>query len=170
MPEGPFRLPEQADQSWLSLVPVSAEASSYNGLILFLFIAFSSLAVAFAVHRLASDRLRRAPAWDCGFPEPSSTTQYTGASFAQPLRRVFGGYAFRAREEVDMPAPGETRAASFLLVWHDLVWEGLYLPVAHGLGRAADRLNVLQFLTIRRYLSLVFGALVLLLLVLAAWR
>ncbi|MFO1071969.1 MAG: hydrogenase 4 subunit B [Geminicoccaceae bacterium] len=164
------RLPEQADQSWLSLVPVSAEASSYNGLILFLFIAFSSLAVAFAVHRLASDRLRRAPAWDCGFPEPSSTTQYTGASFAQPLRRVFGGYAFRAREEVDMPAPGETRAASFRLVWHDLVWEGLYLPVAHGLGRAADRLNVLQFLTIRRYLSLVFGALVLLLLVLAAWR
>ncbi len=34
---------------------------------------------------------------------------------------------------------------------------------------AADRLNVLQFLTIRRYLTLVFTALVLLLLVLAIW-
>ena len=34
---------------------------------------------------------------------------------------------------------------------------------------AAERLNHLQFLTIRRYLSLVFLALVLLLLVLALW-
>jgi hypothetical protein len=34
---------------------------------------------------------------------------------------------------------------------------------------AADRLNHLQFLTIRRYLSLVFLALVVLLLVLAIW-
>ena len=34
---------------------------------------------------------------------------------------------------------------------------------------AAERLNPLQFLTIRRYLSLVFVALVVLLLVLAIW-
>ena len=34
---------------------------------------------------------------------------------------------------------------------------------------AATRLNHLQFLTIRQYLSLVFGALVTLLLVLAIW-
>jgi hypothetical protein len=34
---------------------------------------------------------------------------------------------------------------------------------------AADRLNYLQFLTIRRYLSLVFFALVSLLTVLALW-
>ena len=36
-------------------------------------------------------------------------------------------------------------------------------------GFAAGRLNVLQFLTIRRYLMLVFSALVLLLLALAIW-
>jgi len=36
-------------------------------------------------------------------------------------------------------------------------------------GIAADRLNYLQFLTIRRYLSLVFATLVTLLLVLAIW-
>ena len=34
---------------------------------------------------------------------------------------------------------------------------------------SADRLNALQFLTIRRYLSLVFATLVTLLLVLAIW-
>jgi hydrogenase-4 component B len=164
------RLPEQNGQGWLSLVPVNPFAGSYNGLILLAFITLSSLAVVFFVHRFASDRVRRAPAWDCGFPEPSPATQYTASSFAQPLRRVFGGYAFLAREEVDMPEPGETRPAVFRLHWRDLVWEGAYAPVAAALGLLTERLNALQFLTIRRYLSLVFGALVLLLLVVTAWR
>ena len=44
-----------------------------------------------------------------------------------------------------------------------------YAPVARGVFGAADRLNHLQFLTIRRYLSLVFFALVSLLTVLALW-
>jgi hydrogenase-4 component B len=52
----------------------------------------------------------------------------------------------------------------------DLVWDGLYAPIADGVGYAADRLNHLQFLTIRQFLSLVFAALVLLLLVLAIWQ
>ena len=51
----------------------------------------------------------------------------------------------------------------------DLVWDALYAPIAEGVGLAADRLNQLQFLTIRQFLSLVFAALVLLLLVLAIW-
>jgi hypothetical protein len=34
----------------------------------------------------------------------------------------------------------------------------------------ANRMNKLQFLTIRQYLSVVFGALVVLLLVLASWQ
>ena len=46
----------------------------------------------------------------------------------------------------------------------------IYAPVAGAVGFAADRLNWLQFLTIRRYLSLVFLALIFLLLVLAVWR
>ncbi len=41
--------------------------------------------------------------------------------------------------------------------------------MATGIGFAADRLNRLQFLTIRQYLTLVFCALVALLLVLAIW-
>ena len=51
-----------------------------------------------------------------------------------------------------------------------MIWNALYLPLAEGVRVATDRLNVLQFLTIRRYLSLVFGALVVLLLVIAIWR
>jgi hydrogenase-4 component B len=164
------RLPEQGSWGWLSVAPVSPAAGSYSGLVLLVFIAFSSLAVVFFVHRFASDRARRAPAWDCGYPDPSSATQYTASSFAQPLRRVFGGYAFLAREQVDMPAPGDIRPAVFRLRWHDLVWDGAYAPAVAGLGRVTERLNALQFLTIRRYLAIVFGALVLVLLAVAAWR
>jgi hypothetical protein len=52
----------------------------------------------------------------------------------------------------------------------DYVWDVLYAPVAKGVGFGADRLNRLQFLTIRQFLSLVVTALVALLLVLAMWR
>ena len=76
---------------------------------------------------------------------------------------------FRAREHVEMPSPGDARPARFSVELHDLVWDALYAPIAGGVGFAADKLNHLQFLTIRQFLSLVFAALVLLLLVLAIW-
>jgi hypothetical protein len=50
-----------------------------------------------------------------------------------------------------------------------VIWQRLYVPVTGIVAGIADRLNVFQFLTIRRYLSLVFLALVSLLLVLAIW-
>ncbi len=71
----------------------------------------SATFAAAAIHRLASDRLRRGPAWDCGYPDPSPATQYTASSFAQPIRRVFGTLVFRARERVEMPPPGDMRPA-----------------------------------------------------------
>ena len=65
--------------------------------------------------------------------------------------------------------PATSRPARLTVELRDLVWDALYAPIAGGVGFAAERLNHLQFLTIRRYLSLVFAALVLLLLVLAIW-
>ena len=44
-----------------------------------------------------------------------------------------------------------------------------YAPIASAVSLSSKRLNRLQFLTIRRYLSLVFATLVTLLLVLAIW-
>jgi hypothetical protein len=162
-------LPVQAAQPWLSVVPIAEGRSSYNGLLVFVFIASSAMLAAFFVHRFASRAVRRAPAWDCGFPEASPATQYTAGSFVQPLRRVFGTLVFRARERVEMPPPGDGRPARLQVEMKDLVWDFLYAPVAGAVSLAADRLNHLQFLTIRRYLSLVFLALVVLLLVLAIW-
>jgi hypothetical protein len=148
---------------WLAL------AFKAHGLLVFVFIAMSGMLAAFAIHRLASDRLRRAPAWDCGYPDPSPATQYTATSFAEPIRRVFGTVMFRAREQVEMPPPGDTRPARLTVQMTDPIWDWLYAPLAAAVSAAADRLNRLQFLTIRQFLTLVFCALVILLLVLAVW-
>jgi len=164
------RMPAQSGVQWLSVIPVAESRSSYNGLLVFLFMAVAGALAAFAIHRLASDRLRRAPPWDCGYPDPSPTTQYSADSFAQPIRRVFGSVVFRAREHVDMPAPHDPRPARLQVELRDLVWDLFYVPVARAVGFAADRLNHLQFLTIRQFLSLVFSALVILLLVIAIWQ
>jgi hydrogenase-4 component B len=163
------RMPEQLGAQWLSIVPIAASRSSYDGLLVFVFMVMSGTLAAFAIHRLASDKLRRAPAWDCGYPDASPATQYTATSFAEPIRRVFGTALFRAREQVEMPPPGTTRPARLVVHMTDPIWDWLYAPLAGAVGVAADHLNRLQFLTIRQFLTLVFCALVALLLVLAVW-
>jgi NADH:ubiquinone oxidoreductase subunit 5 (subunit L)/multisubunit Na+/H+ antiporter MnhA subunit len=162
-------MPLQRDVPYFSIVPIAESRSSYDGLLVFLFMLLSALLAAAAIHRLASDRLRRGPAWDCGYPDPSPATQYSASSFAQPIRRVFGTLVFRAREHVEMPPPGDLRPARIEVDLRDPIWDVLYAPVAGGIDRGAAVLNRLQFLSIRQYLSLVFVALVGLLLVLAIW-
>jgi hydrogenase-4 component B len=162
-------MPLQRDVPFLSIVPIAEARSSYNGLLVFIFMLLSGTAAALAIHRLASDRLRRGPAWDCGYPDPSPRTQYTASSFAQPIRRVFGTLVFHARERVEMPPPGDMRPARLEVELEDPIWDVLYAPTARSVDYGAGVLNRLQFLSIRQYLSLVFVALVGLLLVLAIW-
>jgi NADH:ubiquinone oxidoreductase subunit 5 (subunit L)/multisubunit Na+/H+ antiporter MnhA subunit len=164
------QLPSQHDLKWLTIVPIAETRSSYNGLLLFIFIAVAAWLVAYVLHRWASHAVRRSPAWDCGFPDPSPITQYTSGSFAQPIRRVFGTFAFHAREEVHMPSPGQTRAAQFHVHMRDLVWDAMYAPVERVVNFAAERLNKVQSWTIRAYLTMVFGAVVVLLAVLTVWH
>ena len=66
-----------------------------------------------------------------------------------------------------MPQPGELRPARFSVAMRDLIWDWLYAPVGLLIGWSTTRINALQFLTIRRYLTLMFGALVFLLSIVA---
>jgi formate hydrogenlyase subunit 3/multisubunit Na+/H+ antiporter MnhD subunit len=159
----------QAQNQWLSLVPIAESRSSYNAILVLGFMLASMAAAVLAIHWFASRALRRTPAWDCGFPDLSPATQYSAGSLAQPIRRVFSAFVFRAEENVSMPPPGSTEAASFRLEVRDRVWDAIYAPISGLISFAADKLNHLQFLTIRRYLSFVFASLVILLLVLALW-
>jgi hypothetical protein len=52
----------------------------------------------------------------------------------------------------------------------DPAWRLAYGPLARAVILSARNLNWLQFLSIRRYLTLVFAALIFLLVVVAAWR
>ncbi len=162
-------MPPQPLLPTLSIVPISTGRSSYSGMLVFGFIVVSSSAAIWVIHRFASRAVRSGPAWDCGYPEPSPLTQYSADSFAMPIRRVFGPLAFRSYIERDIPPPGEMRPARLTLFMHDLVWEIVYAPIGRAVSRLAERLNTLQFLSIRSYLSLVFMALVGLLLVVAIW-
>ena len=163
-------LPRQADQSWLTIVPIDATRSSYNAFYLFLFTALAASIGAFVIHRFASRELRRAPAWDCGYPDADPALQYSSGGFAQPIRRVFGTLLFRARENVSMPEPGDVSAARFDVTVRDVIWEALYEPVARAVNEVADRVNRAQSLTIRQNLAMVFIALVSLLSLLAFWQ
>ncbi|MBU6472170.1 MAG: hydrogenase 4 subunit B [Alphaproteobacteria bacterium] len=163
------QMPRQLGVAWWTVVPIASSRSSYNGLLVFLFIAFSATTAALVIHTLASRVVRRGPAWDCGTPSASTATQYTAGSFAQPIRRVFGSVVFRAREAVTMPAPGDGRPAVLNVSMTDLPWDVIYDPIRDAVNAATGWLNRLQFMTIRRYLTLVFMTLILLLLVLAIW-
>ncbi len=104
----------------------------------------------------------RGPAWDCGTPDAGPATQYGPASFGQPVRRMFGT-VLEAQETVAMPPPGAVGPARLEVVLGDRVWRLLYLPPARLVLGLSDRLNPLQFLSIRRYLTFSAGMLLILL-------
>jgi formate hydrogenlyase subunit 3/multisubunit Na+/H+ antiporter MnhD subunit len=170
-------MPSQAGLSWLTIVPISASRSSYNPLLIFIFIALAGSVAALVLHRYGSHVIRRAPFWGCGYeglanassPSAAISTQYSPSGFAQPIRRVFANIVFQARDKVAMPGPGETTPAGFNASWVDPAWAAFYTPLITVVSYVADRANRLQYLTIRRYLAFVFMALIVLLIWVALW-
>src|SRR5260221_5758760 len=128
------RMPIQANEAWLSIVPIAESRSSYNGLLVMVFITISASSAVYFIHRFASHALRRAPPCGCGVSDPTPAAQDSGGSFAQPIRRVFGTLVFRARDHVEMPPPGDIRPARLKIEVHDLVWETIYAPIAVAVG------------------------------------
>jgi formate hydrogenlyase subunit 3/multisubunit Na+/H+ antiporter MnhD subunit len=169
------RVPTQAGWSWLTIVPVTASRSSYDPLLIGLFVAISTGLAFVGLRRFGTRGIRRASAWACGYtqtgvqPNPHSS-QYTPSGFAQPIRRVFASGLFRAQDTVVMPPPGDGAPARFTTIWVDPAWVVFYLTLLSAIDWTADRMNRLQFLTIRRYLAFVFAALVALLVWVALWR
>ena len=123
----------------------------------------------------------RGPVWNCGFIDPPAhlpfgdpLTQPSAGGLAQPLRRMLGTTLLAAREEVVMPEPGDTGAARHASRFADPAWRVLFDPAARLRDRLAERAEWLRDLTITQCLSLSFGALILMLVLLAAmqgaWR
>ena len=97
---------------WLSIVPIAESRSSYNGLLVFVFIAVSTLLTIEVIHRFASRA--RAPRAGLGLrlsgPEPRHAVHGRQLRPADPARvRHRGVPGPRAR--CDMPPPGDARPA-----------------------------------------------------------
>jgi len=184
-PAAMLRLAEPALEALLgaaALPPVRGVAltggegvSAYLPLVAAALLAVAAGALVLLVRRRSPLATTRGPVWNCGFIDPPAhlpfgdpLTQPGGAGIAQPLRRMLGESLLRAREQVDMPEPGETRLGRHASGFEDPSGLLLLAPVARLRDRLAERADRLRDLTIHRCLSLSFGALIALL-VLLAW-
>ena len=88
-------------------------------------------------------------------------TQYSGASFSQPLQRTLGAALLSAHEQVDLPAPADPRPARLMLDAQDPADGWLFRPLRRARDLLAVQAERIQYLTIRRTLSVIFVVLVL---------
>ncbi len=147
---------------------------AYAPLAAALLLALGAGALVLLVRRRSPLAAARGPVWNCGFRDPPAhlvfgdpLTQPSAGGMAQPLRRMLGETLLGARERVEMPEPGETRPARHESGFEDPSHPLLLRPLARLRDRLAEATDGLGALTLRRALSLSFGALVALLLMLA---
>ena len=148
-----------AQTGWMWLTPIQPERASYSPLVLFVIIVAGVLFTMVVVKKFYHGRLRRGPAWDCGYPEQTARMQDTAEGFGQPIRQIFELFFGITRE---VPSPfdkkphyrGETR---------DLLWEWCYLPIARFTETLSALIGKLQHGRIHVYLLYSFVTLLALL-------
>ncbi len=144
---------------WLFLTPVDTERASYSPVYFLLAVLGVMLVTALAVHHFYHGRLRRGPAWDCGFPEQTARMQDTAEGFGQPIRLIFEPF-FKIERE--LPSAFDTHPR-----YHgrsdDRIWFSLYLPIKHITEKLSFWAALLQHGRIHLYLSYTFVTLVVLL-------
>ena len=115
-------------------------------------------------------RERDALAWGCGGVRDSPRMQYTGTSYAEPLMRVFDD-ALQPARDVEITHVAESRYSAERVRYtqriDDIVEARAYRPLVAFADRLADRARGVQNGSLHRYLAFAFGALVVVLLVVA---
>ena len=145
----------------------STQAQGYAPMGILLISLIAAVAIGAFLRARAVGGHRTGPAWDGGFgaapgwqPFGDPLTQYSGGSFAQPLRHILGGPILAATATLDMPKPGDTRPAGFTETSTDPAETLLFRPAARlraSLSRFTDRM---QFLTVRQILTVMFAVLI----------
>lgn len=149
----------------LWLTPVSSTVASYSAPLLLLGIALAWALAWLLLHPRRARGVRRGPAWDCGFGPLNARMQYTGTSFAMPLRRIFAP-VWQVEEKVERQAEADglrVQRLSHQLQVTDRSWPALYEPIGRGVLLAARRIARLQQGNIRVYLAYSFFTLLVLL-------
>jgi len=144
---------------WLWLTPVAPARASYSPVIFFIVIVAVVLAAFWLVRLLYHGRLRRAPAWDCGFPEQNARMQDTAEGFAQPIRQIFAPvYEIESHH----PDPLDRLPRYFTEV-RDHCWRWIYFPIAHAVAFCSRLVGRIQVGRVAVYLMYSFATIIFLL-------
>ena len=154
-------LAKAAGNSWLWLTPIDKQTASYGAPSVLLGLLVSWLIVFFFLHPLKRDnRIRIAPAWDCGFGPLTPRMQYTAASFSMPIRRIFS-FVWCIFEKTEPAQPG--RGPRYFIKISDWSWLVFYIPIGKLLLQIAQRTSRIQGGNLRVYLAYSFFTLLFLL-------
>ena len=144
---------------WLVLAPVSAERASYSPLAM-LAVALALVGLVFVlVRRFYHGRMRRAAAWDCGYPLQTARMQDTAEGFGQPIRQIFEP-VFRMKRE--LPSAFDA-APRYRVTIEDPMWHAIYARIAAATEAFSRLVGHLQRGRIAIYLLYSFLTLVALL-------
>jgi hypothetical protein len=146
-------------QHWLWLTPVAPERASYSPVIFLAVIVAVVLAAFGLVRVLYHGRLRRTPAWDCGFPGLNARMQDTAEGFAQPIRQIFAPVY---EIETHHPDPFDRMPRYFTEV-RDRFWGWLYLPIARAATFCSRLVGRIQVGRVAIYLMYSFVTIIFLL-------
>ncbi len=142
--------------NWLLLAPVSAARASYSPLIFLLVTAtFVGLTIV-TVHRVYHGRVRRANAWDCGFPLQTARMQDSAEGFGQPIRQIFEPFFRMTRQ---LPTASDL-APRYKVTVEDPLWQWVYLRIATTTEAVSRLIGKLQQGRISIYLLYSFVTLI----------
>jgi hydrogenase-4 component B len=145
--------------TWLLLAPMAIGRASYSPLIVLVVIVAVVLITMEVVHRVWHGRVRRAPAWDCGFPLQTARMQDTAEGFGQPIRQVFEPF-FRMERQLPSPFDDMPR---YRVRATDHLWDWLYLPIVRAADAVGRLAGLIQRGRIAVYLMYSFATLLALL-------
>ncbi len=141
------------------MTPVALNQASYSGLWLWVGLLLVISATFVLVRRFYHGRVRRTPAWDCGYPWQTPRMQDSSEGFGQPIRHLFGP-VFRMERQLPSPADAQPQ---YRVKVEERFWHALYLPLARLVQRIAERVTILQGGRLAIYLLYSFMTLLLLL-------
>jgi len=144
---------------WWRLEPLPDRQAAYAPLIFLAAVLSVILLTTLLVRSLYHRRVRRAPAWDCGFPLLDARMQDTAEGFGQPVRHIFAPFFGMERS---LPVPTD-RQPRYHVVVSDRIWRHLYEPMQSIVQWVADALAWLQQGRISTYLLYSFVTLIVLL-------
>jgi hypothetical protein len=167
-----LHLPSEAIGTGSLALSLPLVGSRYWPAGLALVLTTAALAVSFAVgRRTARQPVRVDSAWNCGRLTQSARSEYTAASFAEPLKRVFTGF-YRPAQEVTVDvhpiSPYFVRSIQVRDSLAPWIEQAIYTPLVQAVRWASLRTRRLHAGSIHAYLALLPAALLALLLV-ARW-